>query len=1593
MVGSGAWASVCEAFTARRAAHPDAVAVTGAYGDLSFERLGTMADSVAASVRALGTPAERAELPVGYLGARRPHFLATVLGVLGSGAAYVPLDPSWPPARIAEVAEVAGLRHVFVDAEHTALARDAGLSVVLPVEEASAPERRAPVARWAGTGTDLAYLVFTSGSTGVPKGVLTEHAALANTCARMADRWELTPADRVLQFTQLGVDITLEEAFSAWTAGAALVLMDPATAGDLVRFTAFLAEFQVSALDLPTSFWTAWLSAVEAGDVPPPPGCVRVVAVGSEEVAADDIARWGAVSGPGCRTFNMYGSTEQAITSVVDGPLAPGDPVGSGVIGRPLSGVRAYVLDARLRPQPPGVPGELYVGGLATARGYVGQPARTAERFLPDPFADRPGARMYATGDRAVALTDGGFRFAGRIDTRLKIRGFTVQPREVEGVLAEVAGVEKVAVTTEPGPDGRDLLVAEVVGTAAAGAAERLVGALSGRAAERLPGYACPQRYVVHSHGGGTPRTLGASARPPRSAGTAGAAGDLPGDEAAGAAEDLPGAGQARRAAVAAVTGAWRELLGDQEIRAGDSFLDLGGNSLLALQLLTRLRGRYGVAVDVARFFEEPTVTALAAALVAAGAMTEESGRDDMSAPPRLPRTVRDEGPCWSGQERMWFLQRLLPESAAYHIPLAFEVTGGVSVPALRTALRAVAARHEPLRTAVRLDGARLSQVVVAPDIPVETAAVPHTVREELESADGVLAAFVARPFDLRAGRVLRATVVECADGRALLAFAVHHVAFDEWSAGLFLDEVSEAYASALRGAPFAPRPLGARYLDFCGRQADPAFRRRVTERLGFWREYLEGLPELALPADLLPPEQPTRAGDERRFTVPRRQAAALAALARREGATRYHTLLTLFSVLLARYSGTYDLAVGVPAANRDAEELEELIGFFVNTLPVRARLADNPTFAEAVRRVSRSTLAAQAAGHVPVDEIARAVGRHGSATRNPMFQTLFVMDEEQRGSLRLAGAEVRPAHVPVRSSALDLTLAVGDGDDGTLSGRLWYCAEVFGPGTAERMVASFLTLVDQVVADPDLRVRDMDAARPADRSLATAGAPDPGPEERAPLAARFEAAARRWPERTALVADGRGVTYGALSALVEEVRARLRDAGPMAAFVPLVLPEGPALVAAMLAVNSLGRAFVPVDPRWPRRRVADVVTRTGNPFAVVAEGAQATALPSGTRPLAVGDRSRPGPREPYGTADAAPYAADAPGDERRAMYAVCTTGPADPPDLAVVAHRAFARHTAWAVRYFGTDAPTVLHATPTARAHGVWELLWPLAHGGTAVLPGPGARTDPRALAAALVRDGANTLFLLPSTLAELIGEVSAEPGLAEALAGLRTVITTGEAPREQAARRFAALAPSARLYHLHTDPGGGLAALVRTLSDDPEESRGLVVGDGSAVVVDDRRRAVPHGVLGELCLTADAADDDGAGTEAGTGAGGVTSAALVRRRLVESRHPELPAGARLVRTGELARMRPSGGIELCGTADDLATLRGVRVRLDLIAAHLAGHPGVRSATVAATPPDAPRPQRTAALLGAAPPALAAAALRAVTGADTLPTTPPTGR
>ncbi len=1544
------WQSVVECFAARRQADPDGIAVTGSYGTLTFDQLGSLADRVAGSLIAAGAGR------TGYLGERDVHFLAAFLGVFGAGLGYVPLDPAWPAARLAEIAAGAELSHVLTDDSHAELAD--GLGSVCRVSELLTGGM-VPPATTVNAST-LAYLVFTSGSTGHPKGVLIEHGALLNNCLGIAGRWRLGPTDRVLQFTTLGVNITLEEAFCAWSSGAALVLMEPTVPSDLVRFTRFLAEHRVTTLDLPTSFWLTWLDALEAGDVPAPPSCLRVVAVGSEEVGSPDIARWHARLGPGTEIYNMYGSTEQAITSIVAGPIGADDPVGTGVIGTPLPGVLAYVLDGELRRLPAGVPGELFVGGAAVGRGYVGQPGRTAASFRPDPFAGVPGARMYATGDRAVALVNGSFRFAGRLDDRLKIRGFTVQPREIELLLADLAGVRSVTVSAEAGPDGRDHVVAELLTDLAEEQLDGLVAEARSRADQRLPEPSRPVRYRFRL--AGQDAIIARPAHQPV--------------QSTGRSEPAV-AGWAHESALRL----WQELIGQQQVAESDSFLDIGGNSLMVTQLLTRLRSRHGVRLDFAQFIRQPTLAVTAAAIAAAGDRPA-----DPAAVQRLPRTDSRTGPCWSGQRRMWLLQQLLPSSAAYNLPLCFEVTGELDRDRLAAALNQVVARHEPLRTALRLVEGELLQSVVNRTVPVERLAGGRTLSAELQDADSRLTGFIAEPFRLADGEVIRAALIDCRDGRTLFAVVLHHAAFDEWSAPLLVAELRMAYAASeaapSEAAPSEAAPsaaatseaapsealpeLPARYLDFSTWYAEDRFRDTALELAGFWRDYLGGLPgPLPLPADRDAPRRPSGAGDQIAFEIGSGQAAALRSLAQREGVTLFHALLTLYATLLSRHTGQTDFAVGVPTSTRRFEEVEQLIGLFVNTLPVRVDLTDNPRFAEAVRRLSESTLAAQAAGELGLDEIVRATGSTTTDGQNPIFQTMFLMDEAKLTETSLAGgARLAPLEIPARTSTQDLTLILGEDGD-RLAGRLWFATDRFDRSSAERLVRSLLELVTEVTADPDQRVQEFGAVTAADRAL-VAG-PATAPDELRPVAVQVAAVAERWPDRIAVIDGDRTLTYAQLLRLVGQLRHRLHAAGPGTGFVPLLLPGGVAMLAAMLAVNSLGLAFVPLDPQWPAARIEQVLEELDSPVLVLSDDQPA---PAGNHRLV--------PVEPDGQPVAGldtPWPRTAQ-ELDRPMYAIYTSGSTGRPKGAIALHRGIANRFAWMSREFGEQAAeSVLQTTAPVYDSCVWEYLWPLTTGGRTLLSGPSLQADPHRLLDTIARHRVRTLDLVPSMLDGLLR--AAESSSVAPLAGLALVVVGGEELSRQVARRFAELELPARLVNLYGPTEASIGSMFHEVGGQ-ERGRvliGLPIDNTGAAVLDARRQVVARNVVGELYLAGDC-----------VGAGYLGGAGLTRRRFVENRYPDALPGQVLYRTGDLARMRASGEVEFLGRVDEQIKIRGVRIEPAEVAAALRRHPAVAEVAVMALP--APEPAvdrgRVRALLAAAEPGLAAAALLRVRAGTT---------
>jgi len=1896
--------SVVEAFVGRRAQTPHSVAVTGSYGTLSYDELAEMAEHIG---RGLKSRAEGAEVRFSYLGERSPHFLAAVLGILGGGAVYVPLDPSWPMTRLAEIVAEAGVACVVAERAYVEIANAVGVDSIIVEEILAAPLPSRDLC-WDGNSKNLAYIVFTSGSTGQPKGVCTNHDALANNCTGMAQRWELESTDRVLQFTSLGVDITLEEAFTAWIAGGAVVLMDANVAKDFRRFTNFLAEYQVSVLDLPTSFWEAWLESIELDDTPAPPATVRVVAVGSEEVPAEAIARWLTVADRNCRVYNVYGSTEQAITSIVDGPIAAGDRIGVGSIGVPIAGVCAYVLDNELRPAPVGGAGELHIGGRAVARCYLNQPGLTADRFLPDPFSSTLGARMYATRDAAVRLRDGSFRYLGRVDDRIKIRGFTVEPREVEDIIAAVPHVSQVKVVSERGADDKDRLIAEIItsdheddtsvrdnwrqlydslyeaelakypvdlnasgwvdtingspipidqmrswrddtvnkiaalrpnrvielgcGTgmllhALAPKVEEYIGvdfspvaveylrdslvqtdygaavtvhllditdaidlvddrfdvvilnsvvqyfpsigylssllkrlvlqlragsvifigdvrnldslrtfhtlvegvrnseagndrSLTDRVQDSMrretelvisPDYFLGMRRLgavsiqselvakytvdfnemalfrfdallrVYSDSGGSHHTepvrhmtwaaaewtlqdliervaesnipLLVTRVPDRrflaalqllahvvadpaelidpdaeelraalnldllhaetnrigwqfeaapvpgisgrlnlvffraedrlaamAALTSGAAiqpGEVANEPNASsrnrflvdtitrelsqrlpkymhpaefrlrspvtgqmtvvraeasierASDSRPAAErpEAKRLPEASIIALWQELLGDQRIATTDNFFDLGGNSLMVTQMLTRLNSRFGVNLSFSEFFNAPTVeTAVAAVRRQDGAQQSECATN------LIPRLLESEAPCWFGQERLWFLQRMLPSAISYHVPFIYQVDGEVSIDVLQRALQRLVQRHEPLRTAIVLTGERLVQQVREVEVLVEQADIDSLAPISELVKTGFLAEFIARLFDLAAANVLRVAILNRVDGRRLLVFVVHHIAFDEWSIGVFFKELTILYDAEVRGVDAELPPLGVRYLEFSAWQRDAVFLDRIKEHHQFWKGYLEGLPKLlGLPTDRARPVLSTAAGGTRSFTVAQGESKQLKALAQREGVTLYQALLTLFGLFLAKHAGRWFLAVGVPFSNRTSEELERLVGFFINTLPVRIDFEDNPRFSEAVRKVSKSLLDAQTAGEVPLEDIMQAAGFQPEIGHNPIFQSIFLMDMPSGGELSLGTAEVQSVDMPGLASTMDLSLVLRDGPDG-IEGCFWYSSELFNVETIDRMIKRFLELIRAVVYDPETRVKDVDLTTVDDRAVVFADRKSSlALADLRPIHLQIEVAATRWPDRVAVVEGDRELTYSSLMRLVRSTSERARAEVSASRFVPIMISNSAEMLTAMLAVNRIGKAFVPIDPKWPQYHQEQLLAEIAS--SVVLVGADAVDLPRGYRAICVSAMDT-------ACINAQSMPPSNSGDLDDPIYAIYTSGSTGQPKGAIVTHRGVANRLAWMTKEFGVDAAiSVLQTTPPVYDSCVWEYLWPLTCGGRTVISGSILHASPDRMLSLIASQSIRTLDLVPSMLRELLRYVGEDRSRVAALRSLEIVIVGAEALSRDTAERFTALGLAAQLYNFYGPTEASIGSMFHRVHRG-ERGRVLIgrpIDNTGAAILDQRRRPVPIGVVGELYL---------AGVCVGSGY--LANPSETRRRFVENRFQEL-SGSRLYRTGDLARMNTSQEIDFCGRADDQIKIRGVRIEPSEVIVALESHPGVVEAAVCA--------------------------------------------
>jgi amino acid adenylation domain-containing protein len=1109
---------------------PDSIALSLGSRELTYGELEARSDALAERLRGLGVGPESI---VGVHAERSPELVVAVLAVWKAGGVYLPLDPALPRERLA---------HLIADSR---------IGVLLSPERLE-PLDSVPAAPGESLPESLAYVLYTSGSTGGPKPVGVSHAALAEHVLAAVDFLELTAEDRVLFFASPAFDVSLEELLPPLVRGATVVLRGP----DLwppADFSRIAEGLGLTVADLPTAYWRQWIR-----EVPPAPRGLRLVSAGGEAMPPEEARLWLQSPLGGVRLLNAYGPTEGVITATVLEVSAASVARPRAVsLGRPLPGRRACVVDLYGQLQPVGVAGELCLGGVL-ARGYLGRPDLTARRFVPDPWSPEPGGRLYRTGDLARLLPDGTLEYLGRLDRQLKVRGIRIEPGEIEAALLLHPDVQEAAVDLRPGPSGEPMLVAWIAGTAA-----DLQSHLRGLLPEALiPAAFVPVPALPLTIAGKVDRRALPS---PEAPAVTGGAFRTPTEE--------------RLAAI------WAEVLGIEQIGPDDSFFALGGHSLLAVRVLSRVRQALGADLPLRTLFAAPTIHGLAQAI---DALVKPLRAEESALPPLVRLAQPGLAPLSFPQQRLWFMDRLQPGLAIYNEPVSVRLGGPLDPAALERSLGGVVRRHEALRTRfTEVDGQPWQEV-----LPPEPFLLPEADLRALprDLRAGELARLgreeALRPFDLSRAPLLRAHLVRLEREEHALLFTLHHIVSDAWSDEILGREISALYAGE------ALPELHIQYADYTRWQRSwpEAY---LAAQLDYWKRQLDGLAALELPTDRPRPPVQTFRGGVVHFTVPEGVASTLRDLARHRGATLFMALLAAWQAVLARLAGQTDVAVGMPVANRGHAGIEGLIGFFVNMLALRTDLSGDPTFEEMLARVRRTSLDAYTHQELPFERIVDELRPERDLSRQPLVQVMIAFQEAPTVPLDLPGVEAAPLDLTLPLAKFDLTLWLA-GQERGLSALLEFSADLFDRATVQRIAGHLLHVLEQATARPAARLSEIGLLTPAERHQAVREWNDteaPFTEETL-VHQFFEAQADRRPGALAALWKGERITYGGLEDRANRIAHLLREinAGPVGVWMERSLD----MIAAVLGVLKAGGTYLPCDAAWPADRVEAILAATG---------------------------------------------------------------------------------------------------------------------------------------------------------------------------------------------------------------------------------------------------------------------------------------------------------------------------------------------------------------------------------------------------------------
>jgi len=1477
--------------------NPNGIALQFEKNQLTFEQLNNQSNQLAHYLRSKGVTHETL---VGISLDRSFDMIISLIAVLKAGGAYVPMDTEYPDDRLEYMITDSNIDFLITHSSYSNKFEKYNLHIIeIDTEQINIEKERKTNPNNVSTPFSLAYIIYTSGSTGNPKGVLLQHQGLCNFISIMCKDYNVSSTDNVIQFSSFSFDASVAEIFLGILSGATLhfATRDILLSSD--QLIDFLNNNNITVATLPPSL----LTLISPDQIK----SLKSLASVGDSCSWDLAQKWSKKR----KFFNGYGPTETTIGAAWHLVKKPIEGTITAPIGKPVNNIKIYILDSNLQPVPLGIPGEIYIGGISLARGYLNRPDLTADKFLPDPHTAIEGARLYKTGDLGRFLEDGNIEFIGRVDFQVKLRGFRIEIGEIEATLKNLSSVQDAVVLVKENIEGDKRLIAYIVNSDS-----NTVSASEIREVlkEQLPEFMIPAGIVVMESFPLTP-----SGKVNRRA--------LPEpDEDNLELTDIFVA--PRSAEEEILTGIFSDILRIQKVGINSSFFDLGGHSLMATQVISRIRDTFDIEIPLRILFEAPTI-----ALLVQQIEIFRQKDEGIPVPPFEVISREEELPLSFAQQRLWFLDQLEPGSASYNIPVAMKINGNLNIAAFEESIGEVISRHETLRTTFSSTGGKPVQIISEKsDFRLRIIDLrPLSVNDRENEAKKLAIKDAQEPFDLVTGPLFRASLILLTDNECMILMNMHHIISDGWSGGIIINEVANFYKSIINDETSPLTDLEYQYVDFAAWQRSWLQGEALENQITFWKNQLAGSPPLLeLPTDRPRPAVQTFNGSDVKRHFSKEISDALVELSQKEGVTHFMVLIAAFQVLLHRYSNQDEILVGSPIANRTRSEIEHLIGFFVNTLVFKANLEENLSFIELLRQVRETALGAYAHQDLPFEKLVEELHPSRDLSHSPIFQVAFVYQNAPTSNVvELPDLTLNPVETESTTAKYDLTLTVAQSPEG-LFGSLEYNTDLFDVSTIERMLNHYKMLLEKIIKNPDDPIEEyliLDDAE-KQRLLYEWNQTETEYPSGKCVHQWFEEYANNQPDALAVSfkadtqSENTQLTYQELNQKANQLASYLRklEVGPEK-IVGICMERSVEMVIAMLGILKAGGAYVPIDPAYPTDRIEYMIKDSGL-YILLTQDLLISNLPNHNGNNLCLDTEwdkiskHPSENLPIKT------------DPDNIAYLIYTSGSTGKPKGTMLRHRGACNLAVAQMEAFGVkNGSRIMQFSSLSFDAATWEFIMAMLSGSALVLSSSASVANGQELVKIMSDQKVTTITIPPSVLAVL----PTDP-----LPDLKTVVTAGEAVSGELVERWGESRQFVNAYGpTETTVCASMHECVENYPKGPPI--GKPIGNFQLYILDKNFQPVPVGVPGELCMAG-----------VGLARGYLNRPDLTADQFMPNPFSEV-SGERLYRSGDLVRYLEDGNIEFLGRIDQQVKVRGFRIELGEIEAILDKHESITDLTVLA--------------------------------------------